>query len=179
MRYHFIKSWLARSVERPFYKTWGVAGSKPFFFLFSLNFIFFFFFIIIVILDYCKVDYKVFIFVNNKLIYLSRMESCLWWWSCYNNSLAQRPISHRIHSFLVSDVSAESTTAVANLQVACPYHVRVDLGFYSGRARPIEVFKLVSNAPRLELRSHAQVRTQARTQASAHVLLITMALKQN
>ena len=53
------------------------------------------------------------------------------------------------------------------------------MGFYSGRARPIEVFKLVPDAPRLELRSHAQVRTQARTQASARVLLITMALKQN
>ena len=169
MRYYFIKSWLAQSVERPFYKTWGRRFKTHFsffFFLFSLIF-FFFFFLIIVILDYCKVDYKVFIFVNNILIYLSRMESCHWWWSCYNNSLAQRPISHRIHSFLVNDVSVESTTAVANLQVACPYHVRVDLGFYSGRARPIEVFKLVSDAPRLELRSHAQVRRQARTQASA------------
>ena len=175
MRYHFTKSWSARSVERPFYKTWGRRVQNSFFFsffLFSLFFFFFFFFfgfffIIIVILDYCKVDYKVFIFVNNILIYLSRMESCHWWWSCYNNSLAQRPISHRIHSFLVNDVSVDSTTAVANLQVACPYHVRVDLGFYSGRARPIEVFKLVSDAPRLELRSHAQVRRQARTQASA------------
>ena len=168
MRYHFIKSWLARSVERPFYKTWGRRFKTHFFSLFlSIVFFFFFFFIIIVILDHCKVDYKVFIFVNNILIYLSRMESCLWWWSCYNNSLAQRPISHRIHSFLVNDVSVESTTAVANLQVACPFHVRVDLGFYSGRARPIEVFKLVSDAPRLELRSHAQVHTQARTQANA------------
>ena len=166
MRYHFVKSWLARSVKRPFYKTWGRRFKTHFFFFFSLNFLLFSY-IIIVILDYCKVDYKVFIFVNNILIYLSRMESCLWWWSCYNNSLAQRPISHGIHSFLVSDVSVESTTAVANLQVACPYHVRVDLGFYSGRARPIEVLKLVSDAPRLELRSHAQVRTQARTQASA------------
>ena len=55
------------------------------------------------------------------------------------------------------------------------------MGFYSGRARPIEVFKLVPDAPRLELKSHAQVRTQARMQAGkrAHVLLITMALKQN
>ena len=33
------------------------------------------------------------------------------------------------------------------------------MGFYSGRARPIEVFKLVPDAPRMELRSHAQVRT--------------------
>ena len=52
-----------------------------------------------------------FIFRNNILIYLSRMES----WSCYYNSVAQRPISHRIHSLLVNDVSVESTTAVANL----------------------------------------------------------------
>ena len=154
MRYHFINSWLARSVEHPFYKTWGRRFKTQYLFSFFSHF----FFIIIVILDYCKVDYKVFIFVNNILIYLPRMESCLWWWSCYNNSLAQRPISHRIHSFLVNDVSMESTTAVANLQVACPYRVRVDLGFYSGRARPIEVFKLVSDAPRLELRQ-ARART--------------------
>ena len=51
---------------------------------------------------YCKVDYKVFIIRNNKLIYLSRMKSCLWGWSCYHYSLAQRPISHRIHMFLAT-----------------------------------------------------------------------------
>ena len=74
----FIKSWLARSVERPFYKTRGRRFKTQYFFsfLFSL-FFFFFFFLIIVILDYCKVDYKVFIFRNNLLIYLSRIESCL------------------------------------------------------------------------------------------------------
>ena len=38
-----------------------------------------------------------FIIRNNKLIYLSRMKSCLWGWSYYHYSLAQRPISHRIH----------------------------------------------------------------------------------
>ena len=38
---------------------------------------------LIVILNYCKVDYKAFIIINNKLIYLSRMKSCLWGWSCY------------------------------------------------------------------------------------------------
>ena len=65
---------------------------------------------IIVILNYCKVDYKVFIIRNYykyyyyiyKLIYLSRMKSCLWGWSCYHYSLAQRPISHRIHMFLAT-----------------------------------------------------------------------------
>ena len=107
----FYKILMVRSVERPFYKL-EVAGSKL---NISSFFFFLFFFKIIVILVYCKVDYKVFIFRNNTLIYLSRMESCLGWWSCYNNSLAQRPISHRIHSFLVNDVSVESTTAVANL----------------------------------------------------------------
>ena len=73
------------------------------FFLFS----FFFFLLllfsfIIVILNYCKMDYKVFVIRNNKLIYLSRMKSCLWGWSCYHYSLAQRPISHRIHMFLAT-----------------------------------------------------------------------------
>ena len=101
-------------------------------------------------------------------IYLSRMESCLWWWSCYNNSLAQRPISHRIHRFLVNDVSAASTTAVANLIGCVSISCASGHGFLSsGLARPIEVFKLVPDAPRLELRSHAQVRTQVRTQARA------------
>ena len=47
-------------------------------------------------------DYKVFIIRNNKLIYLSRMQSCLCGWSCYDYILAQRPISHRIHIFLVT-----------------------------------------------------------------------------
>ena len=76
-----------------------------------LSFILFYFFF-----NYCHSRLlQVFIFRNNILIYLSRMETCLWWWSCYNNSLAQIPMSHRIHSFLVNDVSAESTTAVANL----------------------------------------------------------------
>ena len=69
-----------------------------FFFFFTSSFFSF----IIVILNYCKVDYKVFIIRNNKLIYLSRIKSCLWRWSCYHYSLAQRPISHRIHMFLAA-----------------------------------------------------------------------------
>ena len=74
-------------------------------------------------------------------IYLSRMESCLWLWSCYNNSLAQRPISHGIHSFLVNDVSAASTTAVANLVSCVSISCASGHGFFSsGRVRPIEVF---------------------------------------
>ena len=68
------------------------------------SFFFFFFSFIIAILNNCKVDYKVFIIRNNKhvLIYLSRMKSCLWGWSCYHYSLAQRPISNRIHIFLAT-----------------------------------------------------------------------------
>ena len=81
-----------------------------FFFVCLLLLLFFFFFLsffllfsfIIAILNYCKMDYKVFIIRNNKLIYLSRMKSCLWEWSCYHYSLAQRPISHRIHMFLAT-----------------------------------------------------------------------------
>ena len=87
-----IKSGLAQSVECLFKKL-QVAGS-------DLNGSFLlFFFIIIVILNYCRVDYKLFIIRYNKLIYLSRMKSCLWGWSCYHYSLAQRPISHMIHMF--------------------------------------------------------------------------------
>ena len=94
-----IKSGLSQSVERLFYKTPRRRFRRQWFFS---AFFFFFFFFIIVILNYCKVDYKVFIIRNNKLIYLSRMKSCLWGWSCYHYSLAQRPISHRIHMFLAT-----------------------------------------------------------------------------
>ena len=102
--YHKIR--LAQSVERLFYKTPG-RRFRPQWVFFLLFFFFFFFLLllfsfIIVILNYCKVDYKVFIIRNNKLIYLSRMKSCLWGWSCYHYSLAQRPISHRIHMFLAT-----------------------------------------------------------------------------
>ena len=103
MSKHIIKSGLAQSVEGLFYKTSG----RSFRTHCSFSFFFFFFFLllfsfVIVILNYCKVDYKVFIFRNNKLIYLSRMKSCLWGWSCCHYSLAQRPISHRIHMFLAT-----------------------------------------------------------------------------
>ena len=96
-----IKSGLAQSVERLFYKTPGRRFRPPwvfsaFFFLLLLHSF------IIVILNYCKVDYNVFIIRNNKLIYLSRMKSCLWGWSCYHCSLAKRPISHRIRMFLAT-----------------------------------------------------------------------------
>ena len=99
-----IKSGLAQTVERLFSKTQRRRFTTPWFFS-----VFCcccccccFFSFIIIILNYCKVDYKVFIIRNNKLIYLSRMKSCLWGWSCYHYSLAQRPISHRIHMFLTT-----------------------------------------------------------------------------
>ena len=101
-----IKSGLALSVERLLYKTPGCRFRPQL--VFSVFFFCFFFFLlllhsfIIVILNYCKVDYNVFIIRNNKLIYLSRMKSCLWGWSCYHCSLAKRPISHRIHMFLAT-----------------------------------------------------------------------------
>ena len=93
-----VKSGLAQSIEHPFDKTRGRTFKPRWFFSFSLLFSF-----VIVILNYCKVDYKVFIIRNNViLIYLPRMKSCLWGWSCYHYSLAQRPISHRIHIFLAT-----------------------------------------------------------------------------
>ena len=51
------------------------------------------------------------------------------------------------------------------------------VGFYSRRARPTEVFKLMLS---LGAHVHVQVRTHARTHTGKceHVLLITMALKQ-
>ena len=98
-----IKSGLEQSVERLFYRTPGRRFRPQWFFsVFCCCFFSSSFFFIIVILNYCKVDYKVFIIRNNKSIYLSRMKSCLWGWSCYHYSLAQRPISHRIHMFLAT-----------------------------------------------------------------------------
>ena len=91
-----IKSGLSLSVERLFYKTLRRRFRPQWFF--SAVFFRLLVSFIIVILNYCKVDYKVFIIRNNKLIYLSRMKSCLWGWSC----LAQRPISRRIHMFLAT-----------------------------------------------------------------------------
>ena len=94
-----IKSRLSQSVERQ------VAGSDlngSFSALFFLLLLILLHSFIIVILNYCKVDYNVFIIRNNKLIYLSRMKSCLWGWSCYHCSLAKRPISHRIRMFLAT-----------------------------------------------------------------------------
>ena len=99
MYIRIIKSGLVQSVERLFYKTPGRRFRPQWFFspFFLLLFSF-----IIVILNYCKVDYKVFIIRNNKLIYLSRMKSFLWGWSYYHYSSAQRPISHMIHMFLAT-----------------------------------------------------------------------------
>ena len=99
-----IKSGLAQSEECLFYKTPGRRFRPQWFFSAFFFFFFFFFFFLLfsfitVILNYCKVDYKLFIIRYNKLIYLSRMKSCLWGWSCYHYSLAQRPISHMIHMF--------------------------------------------------------------------------------
>ena len=161
MRIRIIQSGLAQSVEHVFYKTLGRRFRPQWF-----SFFFFFFSYIVVILNYCKVDYKVFIIRNNKLIYLSRMKSCLWGWSCYHYSLGQRPISHRIHMFL------------ATLSIICKCGILgigcVSIWWSSGRRfllrrmRPTEVFKLV-------LSLGAQI---TRTGTYAHVFLITMALKQ-
>ena len=98
-----IKSGLTQSVECLFYKTPGRRFRPQWFlsvFFFLLLFLLFSF--IIVILNYFKVDYKVFIIRHNRLIYLSRMKSCIWGLSCHHYSLAQRPISHRIHMFLAT-----------------------------------------------------------------------------
>ena len=146
-----IKSRLADSVERLFYKT-PVRRFRPQWF-FSAFFFLLLFSIIIVILNYCKVDYKVFIIRNNKLIYLSRMKPCLWGWSCYHYSLAQRSVSHRIYMFL------------ATLSIICKCGNRLRVIMVCEWARPTEVFKLV-----LSLRDHTYryVRTHTHRQEHAH-----------
>ena len=129
---------------------------------------------IIVILNYCKVDYKVFIIRNNKLIYLSRMKSCLWGWSCYHYSLAQRPISHRIHMFLatLSIICKCGILGIGCVSIWCVS----GRGFLLRRTRPTEVFKLVLSLGAQITRTGTYARTHSGKRA--HVLLITMALKQ-
>ena len=156
-----IISGLAQSVERLFYKTPGRRFRPQWFFsafFFFLFFLLLLFSFIIVILNYCKVDYKLFIIRNNKLIYLSRMKSCLWGWSCYHYSLAQGPISHRIHMFL------------ATLSIICKCGILgtccVWIWCASGRGFLFQASATLNWSCRLELRSHVQVGTHARIQAS-------------
>ena len=114
-------------------------------------------------------DYKVFIIRNNKVIYLSRMQSCLW--GCYHYSLGQRPISHRIHMFLatLSIICKCGILGIDCLSIWCAsghgfqFLIIAYLFTSIQRARPTEVFKL-------ELSLGAQITrsgTYARTQASA------------
>ena len=167
MSIHIIKSGLAQSVERLFYKISGRRFRPPWFFspLFFLLFSF-----VIVILNYCKVDYKVFIIRNHKLIYLSRMKSCLWGWSCYHYSLAQRPISHRIHMFLatLSIICKCGILGICCLSIWCAsgrgFLFQASVTYRSLLKELIFEFYL-NWCSRLELRSHAH--TYARTQASA------------
>ena len=115
-------------------------------------------------------DYKVFIIRNNILIYLSRMKSCLLGWSCYHYSLAQRPISHRIHIFLANLSMMQVRhlqTQLINIQLSnrLRVHLVCECGWVSIPGER-DLPKSLNWCSRLELRSHAQVRSHARTQAS-------------
>ena len=140
------------------------------FFLLLLSFI-------IVILNCCKVDYKVFIIRKNKLIYLSRMKSCLWGWSCYHYRLAQRPISHRIHMFLatLSIICKCGILGISYVSVWCASG-RGFLFQASATYRTLYIGALAWSSDH----TYRYVRTHARTNTGkrAHVLLITMAVKQ-
>ena len=136
-------------------------GSFLLYFFFFLLLLLLLFSFIIVILNYCKVDYKVFIIRNNKLIYLSRMKSCLWGWSCYSYSLAQRPISHRIHMFLAT---LSVICKCGNLGIGC-----VSIWCASGRGFLFQASATHRTGALAWSSDHAYryVRTHARTQASA------------
>ena len=88
-----IKSGLDQSVERLFYKTPGRRFRPQWFF--SAFFSFFFFSFIIVILNYCKVDYKVFIIRNNKLIYRSAQEKNSFFAFTPRTKILKRELSRR------------------------------------------------------------------------------------
>ena len=165
----------ASSVDRAyvclFNKTPGRRFRPQWFFSVSVFFCFCFlllFSFIIVILNYCKVDYKVIIIRNSKLMYLSRMKSCLWGWSCYHYSLAQRPI-------LIDHMQVRNLRNRLRVSMVCEW---AWVSIPGERHLP----KSLNWGSRLELRSHVHysVRTHARTHTGkrAHVLLITMVLKQ-
>ena len=178
-----IKSGLAQSVERLFYKTprrrfrpqWLFSILFFFIIIIFLLLLLLLFSFIIVILNYCKMDYKVYIIRNNKLIYLSRMKSCLWGWSCYHYSLAQRPISHRIHvsCYFVNHMQVRNLRNRLRVNMVCEWA-------WVSIPRERDLPKSLNLCSRLELRSHVQVRTHACTHTGkrAHVLLITVTLKQ-
>ena len=155
-----IKSGLSQSAERLFYKTPGRRFRPQWFFSAF----------IIVILNYCKVDYKVFIIRNNNLINLSWMKSCLWWWSYYHYSLAQRPISHRIHMFLaaLSIICKRGTLGIGCVSIWCAS----GRGFLFQASATWRIGALAWSSDNMYryVRTHIDKR--------AHVLLITMALKQ-
>ena len=93
------------------------------------------------------------------------MKSCLWGWSCYHYSLAQRPISHMIHMFraTLSIICKCGILGIGCLSIG----VRVGVGFYSRRVRSTEVFKLVLSLGAQITRTDTYVRTHAHRQARA------------
>ena len=141
------------------------------FFFFLFFFLLFSF--IIAILNNCKVDYEMFIIRNNihVLIYLSRMKSCLWGWSCYHYSLAQRPFSHRIHIFLATLSLMQVRhlqTQLINIQLRNKFRVHMVCEWAWGSIPgERDLPKSLNWCSPLELRSHAQVRTHAHTRARA------------
>ena len=100
-----IISGLDQSVARLFYKTPGRRFRPQWFFS---AFFFFFFFSssssssFFLLSFYIIAKWIIKCSLLETIIYLSRMKSCLWGWSCYHCSLAQRHISHRIHMFLAT-----------------------------------------------------------------------------
>ena len=107
-----------------------------------------------------------FIIRNSILIYLSRMKSWLRGWSCYHHSLAQIPISHRIHIFLATLSMMQVRHLQTQLmQLRNRLRVRMVCEFvWVSIPGERNLLKSLNRRPRLELRSHAQVCTHA----SAH-----------
>ena len=122
-----------------------------------------------------------FIIRNNKhvLIYLSRMKYCLWGWSCYHYSLAQRPTSHRKHFFLATFSMMQVRhlqTQLINKQLRNRLRVNM-VCEWAWVSIPGE-----HHLPKLVLFLGAQITrtgtyTCTHTGKRAHLLLITMAQK--
>ena len=100
------------------------------------------------------------------------MKSCLWGWSCYHYSLAQRHISHRIHIFLATLSMMQVLhlqTQLINIQLRNRLRVHIVCEACVSIPGERDLPKSLNWCSLLELRSRAQVSKHAHTQASARI----------
>ena len=104
---------------------------------------------------------------GNRAQDLSGMKSCLWGWSCYHYSLAQRPISHRIHIFLATLSKMHLQTHLINIQLKNMLHVHMVCFLFLASAtyRNLQIGAVAwrSYHARRYVRTHAHRQTRTHT----------------